>query len=222
MIPRIVLSLVILFSAACAPAPQQLDLNEICLQELSATEVTEWHWLNRADTWRLRQSALLELRGRKFVLEGFMVLDLGMQRLHMVAMNEMGVVFFELIVTPEDQELRRALPQLQQQRGLAEGIAASLRRIYLEPQPRRTDLAQMYKTSLRLRRSLTDGDLSFVFDCNGWLRKIRQRSENQNWQIIYENYQLIADRALPEKILVNDFRHAVTLTLWQREITLEP
>ncbi len=222
MILRIVLSLVFLFNAACAPVPQPLDLNEICLQELSAAEVTELHWLNRADTWRLRQSALLELRGRKVALEGFMVLDLGAQRLHMVAMNEMGVVFFELIVTPESQELRRVLPQLQQQPGLAEGIAASLRRIYLDPQPRRTDQAQMSKTSLRLWRSLTDGDLSFTFDCDGRLRKTRQRSGTQNWQIIYENYHLVADRAVPEKILMNELQHAVTLTLWQREITLEP
>lgn len=219
---RIMVVLTLLFVAACAPYPQRLDLREPCPQQLAADAVVAEHWLGAADTWRLRQSALLELRGRKFALEGFMILDLAQQRLHMVAMNDMGVVFFELIVTAEDQELRRALPQLQQQRGLAEGIAASLRRIYLEPQPQTTDPAQMYKTNLRLWRPLADGDLSFVFDCDGRLRETRQSSNTQGWQVVYENYQLIAERAVPEKIVMSDFHNAVTLTLWQREITLDP
>ncbi|HMB16202.1 MAG TPA: DUF3261 domain-containing protein [Pelovirga sp.] len=214
--------LMLLLVAACVPSPQSLDLREICSQELSAATVAEQHWLNQADTWRLRQSALLELRGRKFAFEGFMMLDLSEQQLHMVAMNEMGVVFFELIVTPDDQELRRVLPQLQQQRGLAEGIAASLRRIYLKPQPQTTDLAQMQPTRLSLSRPVVDGNLSFVFDCDGRLRAARSRSDTQDWQVIYENYQGITDRPVPEKIVMNNFQQAVTLTVWQREITLEP
>jgi hypothetical protein len=222
MMIRILLLLTLLYVAACAPLPQRLDLREPCPQELTAAEVIEQHWLDRNDTWRLRQSALLELRGRKFALEGFMILDLELQRLHMVAMNEMGLVFFELIVTPEDQELGRVLPQLQQQPGLAEGIASSLRRIYLAPRPQTTDLAQMRSTSLRLWRPLADGELSFVFDCGGRLRETRQGSDRQDWQVIYENYQRIADRSVPDKIVMNDFQHAVILTLWQREITLEP
>lgn len=218
---RIMVVLALLFVVACAPYPQRLVLREPCPQELSAGVVVADHWLAAADTWRLRQSALLELRGRKLALEGFMILDLAQQRLHMVAMNDMGLVFFELIVTPEGQELRRALPQLQQP-GLAEGIASSLRRIYLEPRPQTTDSAQMRTTSLRLWRSVATGDLSFVFDCNGRLRKTRQRSATQEWQVVYENYQLIAERGVPEKIVMSDFQQAVTLTLWQREITLEP
>jgi len=219
---RIMVVLALLFGAACAPYPQQLELHEPCPQELSAGAVVADHWLGAADIWRLRHSALLELRGRKLALEGFMILDLVQQRLHMVAMNDMGLVFFELIVTPEGQELRRALPQLQQQSGLAEGIASSLRRIYLEPQPQKTDSAQMDKTRLHLWRPVTAGDLSFVFDCNGRLRETRQSSSAQEWQVVYENYQLIAERGVPEKIVMKDLQQAVTLTLWQREIRLEP
>lgn len=218
---RIMVVLALLIVAACAPCPPRQELREPCLQELSAGAVVAGHWLGATDTWRLRQSALLELRGRKLALEGFMILDLGQQRLHMVAMNDMGLVFFELIVTPESQELRRALPQLQQP-GLAEGIASSLRRIYLEPRPQITDSAQMHATSLRLWRPAADGDLSFVFDCNGRLRETRQSSAAQEWQVVYEDYQLIAERDVPEKIVMYDRQQAVTLTLWQREITLEP
>lgn len=219
---RIMVVLALVFVVACAPYPQRLELREPCPQELSAGMVVADHWLAAADTWRLRQSALLELRGRKLALEGFMILDLAQQRLHMVAMNDMGLVLFELIVTPEGQELRRALSQLQQQPGLAEGIASSLRRIYLEPRPQKTDSAQMHKTSLRLWRPVANGDLSFVFDCDGRLRETRQRSATQEWQVVYENYQLIAERGVPEKIVMSDLQQAVTLTLWQREITLEP
>jgi len=176
---RLLLVVAVVFVTACAPSAQRLDLHETCALELSAPAVVQQHWLNQSATWRLRQSALLELRGQKIALEGFMVLDLGAQRLQMVAMNEMGVVFFELIVTPEGQQLRRALPQLQQQRGLAEGIGTSLRRIYLKPQPQTSDPAQMRSTNLRLWRLLADGGLSFVFDCEGRLREVSQSSEAQ-------------------------------------------
>ncbi|MFO7814066.1 MAG: DUF3261 domain-containing protein [Pelovirga sp.] len=218
---QILLLLSMLLVPACAPSPQRLDLHEICSQDLSAARVIEQHWLNQTDTWRLRQSALLELRGRKFALEGFMILDLGEQRLHMVAMNDMGVVFFELVVTADDQQLRRALPQLQEQPGLAEGIAASLRRIYLKPRPQITDPAQMAMTHLSLRRPVVDGDLSFIFDCDGRLRETRLNSDTEDWQLIYENYQRITGRAVPGKIVMNNLHQSVTLTLWQREITLE-
>lgn len=219
---RIILSLVLLLVAACAPVPMGPELTETCERELSADEVIDQQWLSRDDRWRMRQSALLEMRGRKIPLEGFMELDLGRQRLHLVAMNEMGLVFFELVVTATDQELRRALPQLEQQRGLAEGIANSLRRIYLEPRPSPHDQPQMGKTSLRLWRSLPAGDLAFVFDCFGNLRETRQTTDNERWQVVYDNYQTVSARELPEKIVMNDFHQGVTLTLWLREVTLTP
>ncbi len=220
---KIILSLLsLLFVVACAPYPQWQVLTEPCQQKLSASEVAGQHWLNQADTWRFRQSALLELRGKKFALEGFMILDLSEQLLHMVAMNDMGVVLFELIVTADGQELRRALPLLQQQRGLAEGIASSLRQIYLAPRPQASDLAQMHKTNLSLRRPVVDGDLSFIFDCGGRLRETRQSVNASGWQVVYENYQSIGVRAVPQKIAMKVFHQAVALTLWQREITLDP
>ncbi|MFO7766669.1 MAG: hypothetical protein R6V33_09575 [Pelovirga sp.] len=218
----IILTFAALLLGGCALLPTGPELDEPCEGELSVDEVIDQHWLNRDDSWRMRQSALLELRGRKVPLEGFMMLDLGRQRLHLVAMNEMGLVFFELVVTATDEQLIRALPQLQQQRGLTAGIAGSLRRIYLSPRPRSQDQPRMEKTSLRLWRPLADGDLAFVFDCPGNLRETRQTTDHESWQVVYQDYRRVSGREIPGKVIMNNFHHAVTLTLWQREVTLEP
>ena len=219
---KLLLLLMLLFLSACASGPPDPDLTLPCEHKLAADVVIDQHWLSRDDRWRLRQSALLELRGRKQPLEGFMVVDLKQQQLHLVAMNDMGVVFFELLVTATDQQLRRALPQLEQQRGLAEGIAAGLRRIYLQPQPRRDDQARMGTTSLRFWRPVADGDLVFEFDCSGQLRVTRRTGTDENWRVIYDDYPEGAGRQVPEKIVMYEIDHAVTLTVWQREVTLAP
>lgn len=218
----IILTFAALFFGGCAFLPAGTELAEPCERELSVDEVVDQHWLNRDDSWRIRQSALLELRGRKVPLEGFMVLDLAQQQLHLVAMNEMGLVFFELLVTATAEQLIRALPQLQQQRGLTAGIAGSLRRIYLSPRPRSQDQPRMEKTSLNLWRPLADGDLAFVFDCPGNLRETRRKTDHESWRVVYQDYRKVSDREIPGKIIMNNFNHAVTLTLWQREVTLEP
>lgn len=212
----------LLLLAACAPVMPEVQLSDHCSETISTVAAVNNHWLAQEDIWRLRQTALLEIRGRKIPLEGFMLLDLRSQRLHLVAMNEMGIVFFELLVTETEQELQRALAQLQEQPGLAEGIATSLRRIYLQPRPQPGDAYRQQSSYLRAWRFVPGGELNFIFDCSGRLRETRQTTDATRWRVQYQDYRIIEGRELPETIVMNDFQQGVTLTLRQSEVRLAP
>lgn len=203
---------------ACTPGAPPLQLAIDCRASQTRSELLAEHWLGQDGIWRLRQGALLELGSRKIALEGFVRLDLPRQQARLVALNEMGLVFFDLDVTREGQQLLRSLPQLQQYPGFERGVALSLRRIFLEPRPQAADRLENQGNSQRLQRTGSDGgQLSFLFDCNGDLRQTRQLSEQDDWQIIYDQYLAVGQARVPQQIVLLDRRYGIKLSLWLQE-----
>lgn len=219
---RLIALCTLLALSACGPVTPPLDLPENCRAEFTATELVSGHWLLQPNVWRLRQAALLELGRKAIPLEGFLRLDLERQDARLVAMNEMGVVLFDLQVTATGQQLHRAIPQLMEVKGLAQGVAQSLRQVFLQPHPEPGDALEGRGNSQRLWRSLVAGELGFVFDCEGDLRETRQRSEAADWRVAYDQYRPFGRFRLPEQIVMNDYRHRVKLSLWLREVNQEP
>jgi hypothetical protein len=216
-----ILLICLLLSTSCAPGTPSLQLETNCLAEYRTEELVASHWLLQPETWRIRQSALLEIGHNKIPMEGFLRLDLQRSEARLLAMNDMGVVLFDLQVTPIDEHLHRILPQLQQIKGLAEGVAQSLRQIFLQPQPQLADRLEQRGNSQRLWRSLPDGTLGFLFDCQGDLRETRQEEGTGDWRVIYGRYQSFGTHRLPEEIVMNDYQHSVKLSLWLRDLKEE-
>lgn len=208
--------------SACALVTSPLQLPDKCQAEFTPAQLVAKEWLLQPQVWRLRQSVLLEIGRKKIPMEGFLRLDLNLQEARLLAMNEMGVVMFDLQVTADSQQLHRAVPQLQQVKGLAEGVAQSLRQIFLTPRPEETDLLENRGNSQRLWHSLSGGSLGFIFDCQGDLRETRQVSERGDWRVSYDQYRNFGTFRLPEQIVMNDYRHNVKLSLWLREVKQEP
>jgi len=211
----------LLILSACAPVAPDLVLPEGCPARSSAQELLAGHWLLRPAVWRLRQSALLEIGSRKIPLEGFLRLDLERREARLLAMNELGVVLFDLQVADDGQQLLRAVPQLQQQPALAQGVAQSLRQIFFRPQPQEDDLLEEHGNSQRLWRPLPGGSFGFLFDCRGDLRETRLKAESGDWRVVYDLYRPFDGARLPGEIVLNDFRHRVKLSLWLREVKRE-
>jgi hypothetical protein len=203
--------------SACAPAVPELRLPEDCRAEFSTAELVAGDWLRQPDVWRLRQGALLEIGRRTMPLEGFLRLDLPRQQARLLAMNELGVVLFELQVSAEGQELQRAIPQLQRVQGLPQGVAQSLRKIFFQPRPGTDDRLENRANSQRLWRPLADGELGFVFDCRGDLRETRLQAKAADWRVVYDRYQWYGDRRLPGRIVLDDFQQRIKLSLWLHE-----
>lgn len=219
---RLFCALLLLLLAACVPLTPAQQLPRDCQAQATTAELLAANWLQQSGIWRLRQAALLEVGPKKIPLQGFLRLDLQLREARLLAMNEMGVVLFDLQVTESDQQLKRAIPQLQQIKGLAQGVAQSLRQIFLQPQPQATDHLQGRDNSQRLWRLLPGGSLGFVFDCRGELRETRLVADSGNWRVAYDQYQPFGTVRLPEQIVMNDYRHGVKLSLWIHEGKQEP
>lgn len=219
---RILVLLSLLTLSACLPSSPPLQLAEDCRAEFLAEQLVSRHWLSQPQIWRLRQAVLLEIGPKKIPLEGFLRLDLQRQEARLLAMNEMGLVLFDLRLTADEQKVERAIPQLQQVKGLAQGVAQSLRQIFLIPRPQARDRLEERGNSQRLWRAAEDGSLSFLFDCQGDLRETRQQNATGDWRVLYEDYRLFDQFYLPELIVLNDYRNSVKLSLWLREVKQEP
>ena len=108
---RILLFILLIATTACTPATPPLQLVQDCNAVFTSAELLESHWLLQPKILRIRQSALLEIGRKKFPMEGFLRLDLEQGEARLLAMNEMGVVLFDLQVNPEGEQLHRVLPQ---------------------------------------------------------------------------------------------------------------
>lgn len=218
---RLVALFLLVTLVACVPTTPQQPLPDDCSATASVEQLLDGNWLNGGTVWRLRQSTLLEIGTKKIPLEGFLRLDNKAKKARLVAMNEMGVVLFDLLVTAEGQQLQRAIPQLRQIRGLASGIAQSLRQIFLQPRPAKSDRLENLGSTQKLWRSVPGGYLRFIYDCRGDLRTARFAAESGDWRIAYNDYQLFSEERLPLEIVLNDYRHGVKLSLWVREVKVE-
>ncbi len=213
--------LVFLALVSCGPVTPPQQLPDSCRADAVPTQLLTGNWLNQAGIWRFRQVTLLEIGRKKIPLEGFLRLDLAQGEARLVAMNEMGLVLFDLLVTEKDQQLKRAIPQLQQVNGLAVGVAQSLRQIFLLPQPQVGDQLENRGYTQRLWRVLPGGSLGFIYDCRGDLRTTRFEADTGNWRVAYDNYHQFGESRLPEQIIMNDYRYGVKLSLWIREVKQE-
>jgi hypothetical protein len=202
---------------ACAPLERPAELAP-CTSYLSQQQLLAGNWLQQAAVWQLRQSALLEFGAKKIPLEGLLQLDTAQRKARLIAMNEMGLVMFDLELDEQGQQLHRALPQLQQQPGFAIGVATSLRQIFFQPSPQSSDHQQQRQTSQRLWRLLPGGSLGFNYSCDGELQETRQVADAGNWRVRYRDYQSFAGQRIPQQIVFNDYRHRVKLSLWLREV----
>ena len=207
---------------ACAPSTPQLQLPQDCRAEFGAAQLLAGHWLLQNTTWRLRQTALLEIGPRKMAMEGFLQLDLTNRTARLLALNELGLVLFDLEVTDNDEVLHRALPQLQKIDRLAQGVGRSIRQIFLLPHPENGDQPGQQGTSQLLTRQDGIGRIDFLFDCNGDLRQTRSDNATSNWRIIYNQYREYGMTRLPEEIVLNDYRHDIKLSLNINEVKQVP
>lgn len=202
---------------ACAPLERPMDTID-CVDFPDQQHLLSGNWLQQPDIWKLRQSALLELGPKKIPLEGVLRLDTAQRKVRLVAMNEMGLVLFDLELNEQGQKLHRAMPQLQEQPGFAIGVAESLRRIFLQPTPSFDDYLQQRSVSQRIWRLLPGGSLGFIFDCSGNLLETRQMADAGDWQVLYGDYRQFEQQPVPYKIIFNDYSHRVKLSLWLREV----
>lgn len=116
------LPLAALLLCGCAAAPRQ-----------RAPSAAPPAWLATPALWRIRQVVLIELGEKQFPVQGLLELDTAAGSLRLVALDDFGVTLFRLTITRAGERVDFLLPLVPQGAEVTRSVAASLRRIYLEP-----------------------------------------------------------------------------------------
>ncbi len=90
-------------------------------------------WLAEPAIWRIRQVVLIELGAMQFPVQGMLELDTAAGTVRLAALDDFGVTLFRLTITRTDERVDFILPLVPQGAEVTRSVAASLRRIYLEP-----------------------------------------------------------------------------------------
>ena len=114
--------LVVLLFAGCAAAPRQ-----------AAPPPAPPAWLATPAVWRIRHMVLIELGTMQFSVQGLLELDTAAGTVRLAALDDFGVTLFRLTITRADERVDFLLPLVPQGAEVTRSVAASLRRIYLEP-----------------------------------------------------------------------------------------
>jgi len=114
------LPLAALLLAGCAAAPRR-------------ESVAPPAWLAAPATWRIRQVVLIEFGAAKFAIQGLMELDVAAGRIRLAALDDFGVTLFRLTIGRDGDQVDFLLPLVPRGEDVTRSVAASLRRIYLDP-----------------------------------------------------------------------------------------
>lgn len=113
---------ILLLLAGCAAAPRR-----------EAPSAAPPAWLAEPAVWRIRQVVLIELGEIQFPVQGLLELDTAAGTVRLAALDDFGVTLFRLSTTRASEQVDFILPLVPQGAEVTRSVAASLRRIYLEP-----------------------------------------------------------------------------------------
>ena len=188
--------------------------------ELGAQQLAAACWPAPQQHYRVRQTVLFELRGAKVPMTGLMDLDTRRGEIRLVALNDLGIKFFDLQLDATTQQLHYLLPELARFPDFDTLVASAVRRIFLAPRPDGSETLQRQAKRSVLRRADEGRDLAFEFGGpEPRLYTIRVRGGDEDWQADYYEYTDAPGPAAPRGVVLDDRKGGYRLTLWLDEVT---
>jgi hypothetical protein len=208
------ITLLLLLTACSAPAPAPTPVIEPAPPGLAAGDLAAAVWTARPQVLRLRQTARFSFRGREVPMIGMMELDTRRNEARLVAVDQMGVKLFDLGVSEDGVRENYLLPQLARYPRFGEAVAASLRRIFLVPEPEQADAVLETAEGYRLSGERDGGQVAFLFggdpvrllEKSAWGRK-------DDWRVVYLDYRTSPEGFFPGEIVLEDRRAGYRLDL---------
>jgi hypothetical protein len=143
---------------------------------------------------------LIELGEMQFPMQGLLELDTAAGTVRLAALDDFGVTLFRLTITRTDERVDFILPLVPRGAEVTRSVAASLRRIYLEPA-----LAASGETGLLLEAAP-----------DGTVASARPRGSG-DWQVRYDDYGDAGGVAVPRSIRYQE-RGGASLTIRQESV----
>ncbi|MDH4100730.1 MAG: DUF3261 domain-containing protein [Nitrospirota bacterium] len=195
------------------PGPEQVD------PAMTAERLARLAWIAQPGVYRLRQTVLFEFNGSRVPIVGVMKLDYHERRARLVAMNDLGMKLFDLIVDENGEDLNSLLPDLAKIPRFGEAVAASVRRIFLAPLPDPKDTLLFGKDRYLLKRHWRDGEIRFTFGGGDTrLLETTVAVEGSDWKAEYFEYGITGDVVYPRGIILHDRLAGYRLILWIEEM----
>jgi hypothetical protein len=211
---RLLLAALLLLLTGCSELPFR-PTELVPVTPRRQAELSAGMWSSGRAPLLIRQSALFELMGMRVPLAGIMKLDTGAGSARLVGMNDMGVKLYDISVDCNSSHANFVIPDLARYPGFADAVAASVRRIFLEPAPAEGDALTLRNRSYLLTRDSDDGKVSFSFGgADAQLLEKRFEGKKQSWRVGYYQYQRSGDLLFPGGIVLDDQRAGYRLTLW--------
>ncbi len=210
IVALLLLSLVLL--AGCATKSPLPD-GPFCVEGAGGQRVGTVSWLQLDRDWVLRQSVLLKIGWKKFALDGYLQVNPSKHEARLIALNEMGIVLFDLSIDATTARFNRALAQLQEQHGADEQITASIRKVFFSADWAAEDQQLFLGNGYEMTSS---AQRRYFFDCDGQLSRIADGDEG--WTVDYKNYTDFRGIAVAKEIILDDRHNHLQLSLWIREI----
>jgi hypothetical protein len=186
---RKLLPLWALLLGGCVAAPSPTRPAVPVPAGVSEARLVAGSWTLQSGVFLMEQRAEFDFRGHKLEMRGLMRLDTRAGRARLVAIDDLGIKLFDLTVTRDGQTLNSVLPQLAKYPRLGEGIAASVRRIFLAPRPSAGDTLQAEPTAYVLSRPWKGGTLRFTFGGRVPVLQSAEATGGSAWRIDYFTYR---------------------------------
>lgn len=212
---RFFLGALLLLVNACATVPfAPTELTPTVPR--SAAALSGGLWSGGSGSLMIRQSALFEFGGMKVPIAGVMKLDRSAKVARLVGMNDMGVKLYDISVDAKSSQANFIIPDLARYPGFAEAVAASVRRIFLYPEPASDDTLERTKANYLLTRKNGDGGTTrFLFGgADSQLLEKQYRGPTGSWLVRYYQYNRQQGELFPGGIILDDDRAGYRLTLW--------
>ncbi|MFO7596604.1 MAG: hypothetical protein R6W92_09710 [Desulfocurvibacter africanus] len=195
------------------PTWERLSENQV--QALAARQ-----WNEAPGNWHIQQTVLLESRGHELLMSGFVRLDMAARTARVVAMNSLGVKFFDLEVSEQSQTEHFVAPDLRRFPEVATMLAESVRNIYLVPRLSADTPIWLAPYGPVAKASWQENPV-FVFLDPATAEPVRKMSPERFWTVDYKDYAQAGDRLFPSTVVYTHTRAGLRLTLKTNKATLQ-
>lgn len=209
------LLLVLACTLGCAHGPFPAAERVPTDPAVGAAELIAVHWPPRGVGLRVRQTAVLEIRGSRMPMIGLVQLTPGGESLRMLALNDLGVKLLDVSVTEQAVEAHYVLPGLERQAGLVEVVAESARRVFLTPRPTAEDRVVAGATSYRIEHRA--GGATTTHTYAGSPPQLIETA-GAEWSVDFYQYRDTGGGVHPTGIVLADRAAPYRLTLWIEEV----
>jgi len=215
---RVVVTLLLVLFSGCTSIPFERTPQVPVVAGLDAVQLAARSWPEAGRRYRIRQTVLFELRGAKVPMTGLMDLDTVSGSARLVAVNDLGVKFFDLQLDRDGEQLHYLLPELARFPGFDRVVAEAVRRIFLAPRPDGSEELQVETERYLLRDRDRERSTEYVFaGPDTRLLAIERRSE-ESWRLDFYQYRSVNGVLFPAGVILQDRRAGYRLTLWLDEV----